>query len=193
VDGDLEESWTALFFVAALPFSPPSNRFHRRWLGLGGPAKAHGPLPFLYSGACSGCARAAAPAPPLLARPPPTCGCQCKQAAADAQELTNPSEKSSLSFFSSLDGLISGLMSLSGFFFQVGDTCSTTADCGAGQWCFDCEPKFSGSHCVRSAATNPFQLIVSFAAAGPPLRFLPYFFSSRSCSASAAKRTASSY
>ncbi|KAG0550699.1 hypothetical protein BDA96_01G360900 [Sorghum bicolor] len=42
---------------------------------------------------------------------------------------------------------------------NVGDTCSTTADCGAGQWCFDCEPKFSGSHCVRSAATNPFQLI----------------------------------
>ncbi|WVZ57278.1 hypothetical protein U9M48_007683 [Paspalum notatum var. saurae] len=42
---------------------------------------------------------------------------------------------------------------------NVGDSCSTTADCGAGQWCFDCEPKFAGSHCVRSAATNPFQLI----------------------------------
>ncbi|KAG2551277.1 hypothetical protein PVAP13_9KG388100 [Panicum virgatum] len=42
---------------------------------------------------------------------------------------------------------------------NVGDSCSTSADCGAGQWCFDCEPKFSGSHCVRSAATNPYQLI----------------------------------
>lgn len=42
---------------------------------------------------------------------------------------------------------------------NVGDSCSTSADCGAGQWCFDCEPQLSGSHCVRSAATNPFQLI----------------------------------
>jgi len=63
--------------------------------------------------------------------------------------------------------LINGL-GLGGF-FQVGDSCSTSADCGAGQWCFDCEPKFSGSHCVRSAATNPFQLIVSLAAG---LRFV---------------------
>ena len=64
-------------------------------------------------------------------------------------------------------------MSLGGFFFQVGDSCSTSADCGTGQWCFDCEPKFSASHCVRSAATNPFQLIVSLAAAG--LRFVSLF------------------
>ncbi|GJN40827.1 hypothetical protein PR202_gn00238 [Eleusine coracana subsp. coracana] len=42
---------------------------------------------------------------------------------------------------------------------NVGDSCSTTTDCGAGQWCFDCEPELSGSHCVRSAATNTFQLI----------------------------------
>ncbi|KAF0921785.1 hypothetical protein E2562_020080 [Oryza meyeriana var. granulata] len=41
---------------------------------------------------------------------------------------------------------------------NVGDSCSTVADCGAGQWCFDCEPEFAGSKCVRSAATNPFQL-----------------------------------
>uniref|UniRef100_A0A453JI78 PI-PLC X domain-containing protein n=1 Tax=Aegilops tauschii subsp. strangulata TaxID=200361 RepID=A0A453JI78_AEGTS len=44
---------------------------------------------------------------------------------------------------------------------SVGDECSTTTSvgCGAGQWCFDCEPKLAGSHCVRSAATNPFQLV----------------------------------
>lgn len=42
---------------------------------------------------------------------------------------------------------------------NVGDSCSTAADCGAGQWCFDCEPELSGSHCIRSTATNPFQLI----------------------------------
>jgi hypothetical protein len=44
---------------------------------------------------------------------------------------------------------------------QVGDSCSTSTNCGAGQWCFDCSPEFSGSHCVRSAATDTFQLIVS--------------------------------
>jgi hypothetical protein len=43
---------------------------------------------------------------------------------------------------------------------QVGAKCSTIADCSAGQWCFDCGPEFDGSHCVRSAATNTFQLIV---------------------------------
>ncbi|XP_010238023.1 PI-PLC X domain-containing protein At5g67130 isoform X1 [Brachypodium distachyon] len=42
---------------------------------------------------------------------------------------------------------------------NVGDDCSTSADCGAGQWCFDCEPELSGSHCVRSVGTNPFQLV----------------------------------
>ncbi|CAN6300544.1 unnamed protein product [Urochloa humidicola] len=53
-------------------------------------------------------------------------------------------------------GLLTGLGAATA---NVGDSCSTSADCGAGQWCFDCEPKFSGSHCVRSVATNPFQLI----------------------------------
>ncbi|KAM3271495.1 hypothetical protein ACQJBY_041974 [Aegilops geniculata] len=43
---------------------------------------------------------------------------------------------------------------------NIGDKCSTSADCGAGQWCFDCEPELAGSHCVRSAATNPFQLVL---------------------------------
>jgi hypothetical protein len=43
---------------------------------------------------------------------------------------------------------------------QVGDKCSSSADCGAGQWCFDCDPEFKGSHCVRSAATNTFKLVV---------------------------------
>uniref|UniRef100_A0A0E0KF16 Phosphatidylinositol-specific phospholipase C X domain-containing protein n=1 Tax=Oryza punctata TaxID=4537 RepID=A0A0E0KF16_ORYPU len=41
---------------------------------------------------------------------------------------------------------------------NVRDSCSTAADCGGGQWCFDCQPEFAGSSCVRSAATNPFQL-----------------------------------
>uniref|UniRef100_A0A0E0NWI5 Phosphatidylinositol-specific phospholipase C X domain-containing protein n=1 Tax=Oryza rufipogon TaxID=4529 RepID=A0A0E0NWI5_ORYRU len=41
---------------------------------------------------------------------------------------------------------------------NVGDSCSTAVDCGGGQWCFDCQPEFAGSSCVRSAATNPFQL-----------------------------------
>uniref|UniRef100_A0A0E0IW53 Phosphatidylinositol-specific phospholipase C X domain-containing protein n=1 Tax=Oryza nivara TaxID=4536 RepID=A0A0E0IW53_ORYNI len=41
---------------------------------------------------------------------------------------------------------------------NVGESCSTAADCGGGQWCFDCQPEFAGSSCVRSAATNPFQL-----------------------------------
>lgn len=41
---------------------------------------------------------------------------------------------------------------------NVGESCSTAADCGGGQWCLDCQPEFAGSSCVRSAATNPFQL-----------------------------------
>jgi hypothetical protein len=59
---------------------------------------------------------------------------------------------------------------------QVSDKCWTSADCGAGRWCFDCEPEFAGSHCVRSTATNSFQLVVrarfflSFSSVGKRIR-----------------------
>ncbi|KAG8063022.1 hypothetical protein GUJ93_ZPchr0003g17594 [Zizania palustris] len=42
---------------------------------------------------------------------------------------------------------------------NVGDSCSTAANCGAGQLCFDCSPALAGAKCVRSVATNPFQII----------------------------------
>ncbi|KAL2499846.1 PLC-like phosphodiesterases superfamily protein [Abeliophyllum distichum] len=42
---------------------------------------------------------------------------------------------------------------------QIGDECSTNADCEAGLYCFSCAASFSGSRCVRSIATNQFQLL----------------------------------
>lgn len=47
------------------------------------------------------------------------------------------------------------------FWMQIGDECSTNGDCEAGLYCFSCTASFSGSRCVRSTATNQFQLLVS--------------------------------
>ncbi|KAI3462864.1 hypothetical protein Pfo_019527 [Paulownia fortunei] len=41
---------------------------------------------------------------------------------------------------------------------NVGDECSTDADCKAGLYCFSCAAAFSGSRCVRSTATNQFHI-----------------------------------
>ncbi|KAI3452190.1 hypothetical protein Pfo_008855 [Paulownia fortunei] len=42
---------------------------------------------------------------------------------------------------------------------KLGDECSTDADCGAGLYCFSCEAGLDGSTCVRSTATNQFNLV----------------------------------
>ncbi|KAL3813492.1 hypothetical protein ACJIZ3_014760 [Penstemon smallii] len=42
---------------------------------------------------------------------------------------------------------------------QLMDNCLTDKDCGAGLYCFSCESGFSGSRCVRSKATNQFQIV----------------------------------
>ncbi|CAI9768856.1 unnamed protein product [Fraxinus pennsylvanica] len=42
---------------------------------------------------------------------------------------------------------------------KIGDECSTNGDCEAGLYCFSCTASFSGSRCVRSTATNQFQLL----------------------------------
>ncbi|KAL8044233.1 hypothetical protein ABFX02_08G033600 [Erythranthe guttata] len=42
---------------------------------------------------------------------------------------------------------------------QVGDDCSSDADCGSGMYCFTCRPEFDGSKCVRSTATNQFTIV----------------------------------
>ncbi|GFP79793.1 pi-plc x domain-containing protein at5g67130 [Phtheirospermum japonicum] len=42
---------------------------------------------------------------------------------------------------------------------QLMDDCSTDKDCGAGLYCFTCEKGFPGSRCVRSKATNQFNIV----------------------------------
>ncbi|PIN06357.1 hypothetical protein CDL12_21079 [Handroanthus impetiginosus] len=42
---------------------------------------------------------------------------------------------------------------------QIGDECSTDADCETGLYCFSCAAAFSGSNCVRSTATNQFHIL----------------------------------
>ncbi|GFP79794.1 pi-plc x domain-containing protein at5g67130 [Phtheirospermum japonicum] len=42
---------------------------------------------------------------------------------------------------------------------QLGDGCSTDSDCGGGLFCNSCEVDFEGKRCVRSTATNQFNLM----------------------------------
>ncbi|KAL3844582.1 hypothetical protein ACJIZ3_001985 [Penstemon smallii] len=42
---------------------------------------------------------------------------------------------------------------------KVGDDCSRDEDCGAGLYCFSCAAAFDGSQCVRSIATDQFNLL----------------------------------
>ncbi|CAN1244086.1 hypothetical protein LINPERPRIM_LOCUS5930 [Linum perenne] len=45
---------------------------------------------------------------------------------------------------------------------KEGEACSSDKDCGGGLYCFSCFVKLSsGSRCVRSTATNQFQILVS--------------------------------
>ncbi|KAI3452191.1 hypothetical protein Pfo_008856 [Paulownia fortunei] len=43
--------------------------------------------------------------------------------------------------------------------YRLMDDCSTDKDCGAGLYCYSCEAGFPGSRCVRSKATNLFQIV----------------------------------
>ncbi|XP_011099035.1 PI-PLC X domain-containing protein At5g67130-like [Sesamum indicum] len=42
---------------------------------------------------------------------------------------------------------------------KVGDGCSSGGDCGAGLFCSSCDAAFEGSRCVRSTATNQFNIV----------------------------------
>ncbi|KAL0377619.1 UNVERIFIED_CONTAM: PI-PLC X domain-containing protein [Sesamum radiatum] len=42
---------------------------------------------------------------------------------------------------------------------KVGDGCPSGGDCGAGLFCSSCDAAFEGSRCVRSTATNQFNIV----------------------------------
>ncbi|OAY77956.1 PI-PLC X domain-containing protein [Ananas comosus] len=42
---------------------------------------------------------------------------------------------------------------------QLHDSCSSNGDCEPGLYCFNCQLEFSGSRCVRSTVSNPFEIV----------------------------------
>ncbi|XP_020099663.1 PI-PLC X domain-containing protein At5g67130 [Ananas comosus] len=42
---------------------------------------------------------------------------------------------------------------------KLHDSCSSNGDCEPGLYCFNCQLEFSGSRCVRSTVSNPFEIV----------------------------------
>ncbi|RLM85026.1 hypothetical protein C2845_PM04G31970 [Panicum miliaceum] len=41
---------------------------------------------------------------------------------------------------------------------QLGDRCSSEADCGSELYCYNCWLEFAGRKCVRTTVPNPFKI-----------------------------------
>lgn len=42
---------------------------------------------------------------------------------------------------------------------EVGDRCSSEADCGSELYCYNCWIEFAGKKCVRSTVADPFKIV----------------------------------